>query len=66
MASNDEECKGCLSYKNFGYDKCTMRYKDNAGVKCPCLDCLVKSVCDQCWSCFLFSEYVISEFDFRK
>jgi hypothetical protein len=50
LASNDERCKGCSSHEEnmtihiFGGLHCGLK-PDYKGKQCPCLICLVQSIC---------------------
>ena len=52
----DAYCRGCTSY--YGIDRinkvCDM-LPINENEKCPCVDCLIKSMCDD--GCKLFAKY---------
>ena len=41
----ESDCEGCLTYRNFQYNKCV----DTKIERCPCRNCLVKVVCE--WAC---------------
>ena len=42
-----KDCKGCHSYHGKGHINTTCgTLPINKNEKCPCIDCLIKSVCD--------------------
>jgi len=53
-----EKCKGCNAYKYGGQPAifCALPI-EKEGVSCPCLSCLVKSMCGDT-TCKLFVDYL--------
>jgi len=59
MATGDERCKGCYSYLEGGDLHCLAPAYFN-GKKCPCITCLVKSICRSSnLDCLEYEEYII-------
>ncbi|MFW9872248.1 MAG: hypothetical protein ACFFG0_04025 [Candidatus Thorarchaeota archaeon] len=61
MESSDIECKGCnnliINYCELTFDE----YEQEAG-DCPCLTCIVKSMCViGSSSCDIFKEYAVKQ-----
>jgi hypothetical protein len=60
-------CKGCLATKHFGY--CCFRVTNKQhvipiynGTQCPCVDCLVKSICvTKFLKCEKFTDFLFSQ-----
>lgn len=60
MSSFDKECKGCLSYKLSPQRAAYCSYPFNIPFKnmeCPCLNCIVKSMCVVYGHCDMFDKY---------
>jgi len=59
MATGDEECKGCISYKQAIPISltCDLPLKVE-GYECPCFTCLVKGICNQHINCPKIKKYV--------
>lgn len=57
MSSRDIECKGCFGYHtDIENLKCIMPHKIK-NYKCPCLICIVKSMCKATKPCNSFKIY---------
>ena len=56
--SYNEECKGCTTYHSENNNLCGLLPNLN-GVVCPCVDCLIKAMCEK--ECDLFDIYVNRE-----
>lgn len=57
MKKTDEECIGCCMSSSCELEPSFIIPNTNKTVKCPCIDCLVKTMCDVYSLCNKYREY---------
>jgi hypothetical protein len=52
MGSDNDECRGCISYGVVQPSHLYCSFPSSMeGIKCPCIDCIVKMICEEYHTC---------------